>query len=521
MSQSNLPNPTPQGQAIIEAWNTQPEYSIMVNALAGCGKTTFLQQLAPHVKQRSVLGLAFNKKNAEDLAAKLPSHWTLATMNSIGHRALGKALQKRLNVDTGKTNDLIKAVARDWGIGKLGEEEYNDISTLVRQAKSQGLMPSSLPYKTLLPDNEASWEAICDQQMIDMNGDKIRFVREVLYRGVRLGLAGTIDYDDQIYMSVLCNGAFEKYEVVMVDEAQDLSPMNHIQLQKSLAFGGRFVVVGDPRQAIYAFRGASSKSMGEIQALKPGKFLEFPLSLTFRCPRVVVERNQAHAVGFEAAPTNKDGDFVNLKFKEWDLDTIRDLRPNQRIAILCRNNAPLLSAAFRIIRSGEGVTMLGRDIGKNLVKLTEKIMGRSRDIGKTPISEVIQKIKEWKAKEIDIAMVNGKEEMLAPIEDRAESLLACAEGSGAKTLDEMLKAMVALFEDQRGLITLGTGHRAKGMEWPVVVHLDPWRIPSKHAKTAQEAGNPIPMEQELNLKYVLETRSQDLLVNADLKDFVS
>jgi DNA helicase-2/ATP-dependent DNA helicase PcrA len=356
---------------------------------------------------------------------------------------------------------------------------------------------------------------IGDSAMIDFHEDIVRFARAVLRVSIQEAMHnGYIDYDDQIYLSVLANGAYEKYPVVAVDEAQDLSALNHLQLQKSLAIGGRLIAVGDPKQAIYAFRGASSKSMAQIKNLRPDTMLEFPLSLTFRCSKLVVARNQGHAPGFEAAPANKDGVLLDFRNKpEWTWDDL----PSERKAILCRNNAPLLDCAFRLIKSGRGVTMLGRDIGKSLIALLHKIVG-TREI---PVSEAMEKIRRWKDKEIDLALANGKEEKMAGIEDRADSLIAVAESiddpeSSSRAIEA---AITELFENQSGLITLGTGHRAKGLEWPVVIHLDPWRLPSKHAKSASERGDPTPMEQEMNLKYVIETRSQEYLVLANLNGF--
>lgn len=517
---ANLPPPTIQGQAIIKAWQEAlPEgkkSSLMINAYAGTGKTTFLQQLAPHIKEPKVLMLAFNKKNALDLEAKMPAHFDCATMNSIGHRALQKTISRRLKVEGNKTSVILKAVVQAWGLGRLDDDTYNSITTLVRLAKSSGLMPASYSsFKSLKPDNRDSWEELGDTAMIDPSEDTIRVAREVLTQSIKAAMhEGYIDYDDQIYLSVLANGAYEKYPVVAVDEAQDLSSLNHLQLQKSLALGGRLIAVGDPKQAIYAFRGASSKSMAQIKNIRPDTMLEFPLSLTFRCSKLVVLRNLHHAPGFEAAPANKEG--VLLDFREKAAWTWEDL-PEGRKAILCRNNAPLLDCAFRLIKSGRGVTMLGRDIGKSLIALLHKIVGTKS----VSISEAREKIMAWKTKEVSLAIANGKEDKTAAIEDRADSLLAVADSIEDPEDDskKIEAAITELFENQAGLITLGTGHRAKGLEWPTVIHLDPFRIPSKFARTAEDNGDPIPMEQELNLKYVIETRSQEFLVLANLKGF--
>jgi superfamily I DNA/RNA helicase len=68
------------------------------------------------------------------------------------------------------------------------------------------------------------------------------------------------------------------------------------------------------------------------------------------------------------------------------------------------------------------------------------------------------------------------------------------------TLGQALAYMDHLFS-QSGTIQLITGHKAKGLEWRTVYHLDPWLIRED--------------EQDLNLKYVIETRAKDELYLID------
>ena len=60
-------------------------------------------------------------------------------------------------------------------------------------------------------------------------------------------------------------------------------------------------------------------------------------------------------------------------------------------------------------------------------------------------------------------------------------------GSALTYADHLLK--------QSGRITLITGHKAKGLEWPTVYHLDPFLCKED--------------EQDRNLRYVIQTRSMD------------
>jgi ATP-dependent exoDNAse (exonuclease V) beta subunit len=76
---------------------------------------------------------------------------------------------------------------------------------------------------------------------------------------------------------------------------------------------------------------------------------------------------------------------------------------------------------------------------------------------------------------------------------------------------------IAFAEDifkRSGAIQLLSIHKAKGLEWETVFHLDSWRIPSKWAKPDTEEW-----EQELNAKYVCETRFKREMYLVNMEDF--
>jgi hypothetical protein len=318
---------------------------------------------------------------------------------------------------------------------------------------------------------------------------------------------------------------FPRFARVFGDEAQDFSPLNHIMLRKSAA--GRLLLAGDRKQAIYGFRGADHSSMDNIKSIRP-EWTELPLATTFRCPQVIVDRQQQHAPGFTAWHTNAIGQFINWAIKpgagtpahEWTWATVQSTvestqLSNPSIVVMCRNNAPLLKFAFMLIRQGIGPVMLGRDIGKGLLALVKKLL----PLPATPIDQCITAIAEWQSNETVKANGQGNTSKLAAINDRAESLLAVAESSGANTAQELAAAITLLFDRTSGHVTLTSGHRAKGFEWDVGIHLDPWRLPSKQSRRAAASGDYRALEQEHNLQYVMETRVRHTLINASLQDF--
>lgn len=500
-------SPTEEQLAIIEAARASNS-SLMISALAGCAKTSTLTMLAPVLPTRSVLALAFNKKIATDLESVLPSHFTVSTMNSLGHRAFASATGRRLLVDASKISKLVTALSKS--LGGFPDDEWANLRNMVNRARVSGIIPQKFPQsrKALLADDSWGWETVADSLSLELTEDLLRNSREILSQSIDLALQGTIDYDDQIYMSVLFSGLYPKFHTVLVDEAQDLSPLNHLQLKK--VCGSRLIVVGDPRQAIYAFRGADGASMEKIRALRPD-WLDLHLTTTFRCPQVIVQRQLTHAPSFKAAPSAPIGELKDLRELEdgWNIPGL--VKPD---AVLCRNNAPLISLAFKLIRRRIGITMLGRDFGKSLITLVKKICGS--DLSKI-VDDCGREVAEWQEKEIRLARANDKEERVDRIRDQAESLFAVMES--ADILGDVLKLLDELFSDSKGQIILSSIHKAKGLEWPVVLHLDPWRIPSKWARLARDDGDEVPYQQEMNLKYVCETRAKHTLILADLETF--
>lgn len=519
--------PTPEQEAITAAGRDCTE-SLMVNAFAGCAKSTTSEMLARALPPVQGLSLAFNKKIADATRARFPSHFEVLTLNGLGHRAWSRTINRRLTIVDKKLGKLTTEVIKDAGL-RLNGDEWDEVRRLAQGAMTKGLVPEKFAGagRPLLRDNEPTWQALCDDLWITHSPTTVDLAREIITRDILMAYRGEISFDDQIYCSTMLNGAFTKFPLVMVDEAQDLSPLNHVQLARCSS--DRLIVVGDPLQAIYAFRGADTESMGRIRDLRPN-WIDLPLSTTFRCPKLVVERQQHHAPGFNAAPTNPSGavryldpakDEEKLEGGGWTWAQVEVLAgrtgagSRADIAVLCRNNAPLLSLAFKLIRAQVSVQMLGRDIGKGLQALARKIIRESANV-----DECYGSINEWRDRERQLAILNQQDEKLAGIEDRAECLLATLDGARCRDREDLLRALENLFGREVGRITLSTIHRAKGLEWDFVLHLDPWRVPSKFAQKQADLGDPRQLQQEYNLLYVCETRTKHTLAMASLKHFV-
>lgn len=513
--------PTSEQLEIISAVSKLPS-SLMISAYAGTAKTTTLQLAAPGIRSQA-LALAFNKKISEELKGRLPPHFMIKTLNGLGHSAWASSINTSIKLDERKLGKLVSQVAKDFKT-QLTPDQWDETKRLVSAAMSAGISPGDIG-NPLKEDSQEAWEDLSsfqDKEFLQI----YPLAREVLKEDIRLAQQGIISFDDQIYCPTILGGKWNKYSTVFIDESQDLSPLNHRQLQLSLAQNGRLVAVGDPKQAIYHFRGADSSSMSNMRGLSKD-WTDLQLTMTFRCPKVIVNRQQSHAPGYKAWDGCFEGQAFSVEelhtnlgtFNDeakdyWSINDILNIKGLDKLdgncAILCRNNAPLLSLAFKLLRRNIGCHMLGREIGRGLENLSQKLASDDS----IPIVQFASKLLDWESHECSLARVNNKPDKESRIIDQAECLRAVIDGSGARTAGDLRGALQKLFSRDSGLITLSSIHRAKGLEWDLVVHLDPWRIPPKRS-----LQNPIQLEQEKNLLYVCETRTRHTLLNLNLEDF--
>lgn len=515
---------TPEQEAI-QAEVRHGRDSLMIRAYAGCAKTTTLTIASKEIKIPG-LALAFNKHIKEELAKRFPPNFSVQTMNGLGHQAIIRALPRvTVRLDDKKLGRLLGEAIKYHKV-ELSADQWEEARQLLTSAMSNGLVPSK--YATgmeLLSDSMSNWFELADMVYMDPESKAmlIEIVHHTLSEWIEESYKGNITFDDQNYFSVCLAGKFPQFPLLMVDEAQDLSPLNHEMVRRSVRPDGRLIICGDPKQAIYGFRGADYTSMDKLKALR-GRWVELPLNTTFRCPKKVVERQQEHAPGFTAAAANIEGVFRRLPVPPeglgllvgWTWQDVEDTAPaGAQLAVLCRNNAPLLSLAFKLLRQRIPVAMLGRDIGQGLVRLAKSITSKMD----TTVEDFGLMLEEWKIKKISLATVAGKEHKIDGIIDRAECLEAVMSYPEVDTVAALCREVQQLFARDKGRITLSSVHKAKGLEWDVVLLLDPWRIPSKQAKLSAEKGDPGPLQQEMNLKYVAETRSKNVLLHASMGDF--
>jgi len=478
---TDLPPPTDEQISILEKVSLTDE-NILINAFAGTGKTTTLQIIQEAIGAQPVLYLCFNKRVADEAKEKFPSSTLVRTFNSLGHNIWAKACASKLTLNRKKTQEnlaeFIQSVPRT-AQGPMWDS-YWDVVNAVARAKALGYVPEGkFPHAKRLITQE-DFHASLDEEPDELVKE---LVDEALFTSIQQAYKGYIDFNDQIYMPALFGGTYPNYPIVKVDETQDLNPTNHAMLHQLVKH--RVMAVGDPWQSIYAFRGAMQGGMASLK--EKFSMVEMDLSVSFRCPQAVVEAARWRVPQFKWI---KPGGHVE-KVKKLDQRTIpegvdEDGKP--LAAIICRNNAPLFKLALNLLRAKRSVSVAGSDVGPKIVGIMKKLGD-----GEMPRAALVDRIQEWRAEKLERRSTSAS--------DIADCMIVFA--SFGTTLTQAVSYAEHLFS-QKGKIQLLTGHKAKGMEWDSVYHLDPWLIGEE--------------EQELNLRYVITTRAKERLFEVNSLD---
>jgi len=477
-------------QAVIDwvAAHIDSAGALIVEAVAGSGKTfTIVKAAALIPTAHKAVFLAFNKSIATELGNKLPSHVESKTLNALGWAVCRYRLGKHIKVDRFKTRDLIDRLLPDEA-----REVVAELLNIIGKAKSHGLIPAGMPSpRGTYEATDEKWITLMDKYSIDANGCGVATFTGWANILLKAGLEeqNVLDFDDQLYMPVALGLQAWGYDWVIIDEAQDVSHVQRTLLRMFLKRDGRLIAVGDSHQAIYGFRGADNQSLANIGRVFKAETL--PLSISYRCPRKVVEIAQGFVPHIEASPTAEDGEI--LAPKSWAVESFSD-----DDLVVCRNTAPLIELAYKCISEGKQVHVMGREIGKGLVNVIKKAGGKRI----TTVEELRPKLDRWQEKQI--AKADRDESKIAAISDRVDCIHILS--AGLETIRELIDAIESIFSDAQGGTKLATVHKAKGLEAPRVFILNPELMPSKWARQEWQ------QEQERNLQYVAVTRALETLV---------
>ena len=452
-------NPTIEQQNILDAVRGS-KTDLMIRARAGTGKTSTLEMIDAAGGSTPYLLICFNKTIAAEATARMRPSTTVRNFNSIGHKIWAEHCHKKLTLNKSKLLDIYRALVDDadkserkhiWAL-------YDQVTSAVNMARSVGYIPDSHAKASKRLLDWPSLEHFLDETPVP----EVRGLADrVLTTCITQAYAGTIDFNDQVYMPALFGGQYPMFPTVLIDEYQDLSPVNRAMVAK-LCRNSRQIGVGDEAQAIYAFRGADADAMP--RAIADFSMEVLPLSVSFRCPEVITSNVHWHVPDIQSF---RSGGIVESAENP-------DIQPGA--AVICRYNAPLLHLALKLLAEVQRVDVAGVDIGNRVIKLMSKLGPEDMTQAQT-----LHAIADWQAERESLDSKSAG--------DMADCMRVFARQG--KTLSLALAYARHIFA-ATGEIKFMSGHRAKGLEFDHVYHLNSSSI---------GVGG-----QEPNIHYVIDTR---------------
>jgi len=334
----------------------------VVRARAGTGKTTTIVEAITYAPEGKILLAAFNKSIAEELKTKLKNPNAQAqTLHSLGFGIVRLNWQGVI-LDNERSERLARMAC--------GPSAPDAAVNLVKRLASIGKNACPFPAPGDLEDHAYQHDIDPDDWLIE-SGWTVERIAMAAEKAMDLAANkdGTVDFDDMVFVPVRNKWIKGRFDLVVIDEAQDMNASQLILAMKVCKPTGRVVVVGDDRQAIYGFRGADSNSIdrlkGELVATELG------LTITYRCPKNIVNYAKNLVPDYQAAPTAPEGIIETLEYEKM----VNEATPGD--FVLSRKNAPLAAVALRFLRMNKRAMVKGKDIGKGLLSVVKKVKGKT------------------------------------------------------------------------------------------------------------------------------------------------
>lgn len=481
-------------QAIFD-WFKSGDGSLLVRARAGTGKTTTIKAAFSFAPEDRMLYAVFNKKNQREAEGKITDpRVDVKTLHAVGFACI-QGVWRGVKPDDDVERERVESIQKD-----MPEEVGGAVMKLVGFAKNTTIAPTIGDLLDIADSRSIECENYADEEAGGWTVGKLAAsALKVLEMSKIRDKQNRISFNDMVWLPVAMSWVRPMFDLVVVDEAQDMNLPQLTMAMKACKPGGRVCVVGDDRQAIYGFRGAVQNGMDMMKSKLNAK--ELGLTITYRCPKKVVALASAIVPDYKAADAAPEG-IVEATSEHAMLDILR-----VEDAVLSRLNAPLMPLCLQLLRKGVSARIEGRDIGKQLSNLAKKMKGKS-------VPHFISKVEAWGDKQRKRAGASKHaESKIEQINDQVLTLIAVAEG--AASVMEIFQRLIDLFQDSdqttKPAVVFSSVHKAKGLEWDRVFLL------SKTFNLKGKPGSkpsPGAVLEEQNIYYVAMTRAKKHLVFA-------
>ena len=476
-------NPTPEQANAIDAYGDGLD--LVLQAGAGCGKSSTLKMIARSDRRRRMTYVAYNSAIAADARRSFPSN----VMAKTGHGlAFDQRYGQRLNRPRQTAHQAAQALDVRSILGIIGATP-----TILTDLGGMKAMTSKIIMRMALDTVERFCHS-ADPEIIQKHvphfdglkknrGEVVKLVLPVA-RAAWEDLKNddsvlNLSHDHYLKMWALSRPRIPT-DVVLLDEAQDTNDvLSAVLLDQEHA---QRIAVGDSAQQIYSWRGANDALQKFVNDLGCP---ELTLSQSFRFGPAIAARANVWLRLIDAP----------LRLSGWEAAESAVGPLDAPDAILCRTNAGAMGIVMEGLAAGRKVALVGGggDI-KRLAWAAEALQG-----GQPTDHPELMGFASWDDVRQYAAEEDGSLEVLVKLIDEhgPERIVSAADG---------------LCSEQQAELVVSTAHRSKGREWPAVrIHAD-FRAP----KPDQKTGLVILPREEARLAYVAVTRAREQLDDAAL-----
>lgn len=452
---------------------------IVVDAFAGCGKTTTAMGWAQARPNMQILYLCLNTANATEATEKFASMPWVKVMTT--HALARRAIKPPEHKVTSRWNQLL---VMDQMKLRNGREALLLMKVLTAFFNSAD---SEISRKHVM-------EVAKERDMSAQEMNNAEAYAKLAWRNMWSADSEVQMPHDAYLKKFALTAPSLPYQAIIFDEAQDANPVTLQIVQGQMKKIKQILCIGDRHQAIYQFRGAVNAM--EILAQKAAHFY---LSNTFRFGSKVAE-------------------IANLLLSELKQETtpINGLGTDaawaaEKVAHLSRTNAELFRVAAE--RRGEGIHWVGgaKNYRIDLVMDAYHLWAREREL----INDKLMKTKflgwdDYKGYSEDAA------------DGEAKVLVKLVEEHGHNTpqlIQDILDNEVENEADASLILT--TAHKSKGLEWDYVRIADDFEVLEEAEGTLADANTTKFPVGEVNLLYVAATRARKAVqVNTDTLEWI-
>ncbi|GHD48359.1 ATP-dependent helicase [Mycetocola manganoxydans] len=507
---------------------------VCVLAGAGTGKTRAITHRIAHgvatgtYAANRVMALTFTNRAAAELRSRLRH----LGAGGVAARTFHAAALSQLNYFWPHTvGGIMPALIPSKGkmLGHAAERLHLKLDTATLRdiaAEVEWRKVSGLSIEQYAAANRPTPQNLAIDQVADMlrTYEDLKDERRQLdFEDVLLACAGMIQTEPAVAMQV-----HEQYRFFVVDEYQDVSPLQQQLLE--LWIGGRndVCVVGDASQTIYSFAGARSDFLLDFPSRHPDATV-VRLEQNYRStPQIVDTANRLmrgrpgalslHANrGADNHPlpqiTSHPNDMAEARaIAQSVLEQIAAGTKPEHIAILYRVNVQAAMLETALGDAGISYLLRGSKRFFDLPEVRQAIMalrGASVSVTGEPLFKSVSDVLR------SLGWTQVAPETAGAVRDKWESLnaiMALVDQAPPGTTfrqftDELLERQAGQHEPTVSAVTLATLHSAKGLEWDVVylLGLSEGLVPISYAKTFDQ------VDEERRLMYVGITRARSKL----------